>query len=124
MPISMGLHPYFKVPDENKKDIKFNFAGGEIIEKDFANWSQGGTTSIDNPKLKDPNAVLKIDIPGLGTLIMDVSMEYQKIWIWSVPGEDFICIEPVMRNEGGLIDNPEMIKPGETLSGKVTLRLE
>jgi galactose mutarotase-like enzyme len=124
IPDSMGLHPYFKVPKEKKGDIKFDFFGGEIIEKDFNNWSQGGTTSIDNPKLNDPNAVLRVEIPELGTLVMDVSVEYQKIWIWSLPGQDFVCIEPVMRDEGGLVDEPEIVKPGEALSGKVTFRLE
>ena len=119
MPISMGLHPYFKVPDEKKKDIKFNFAGGEKLEKDFSYWSQGGTVRIDNPKLKDPNAVLRIEIPELGTLVMAVSEEYQKILIWSLPGQDFVCIEPVMRNDGGLINNPEMIKPEKIYLAKL-----
>ena len=124
MPVSMGLHPYFKVPNSEKKNIKFNFPGGELVEEEFEKWSQGGTTCIDNPKMTDADAVLRVEIPGLGTLVMDVSEEYKKIWIWSLPGQDFICVEPVMRNSGGLIDDPEMVKPSETLSGKVNFRLE
>ncbi len=34
MPISMGLHPYFKVPRNSKRDIKFNFRGGDVAQKD------------------------------------------------------------------------------------------
>ena len=124
MPVSMGLHPYFKVPNEKKEYIKFNLSGGEKIEQDFDNWSQGGTTSTDNPKVNKPEEILKIEIPELGTLIIDASVEYQKILIWSLPEHNFICIEPVMRNNDGLIDNPHIIKPNGTLSGKVIFRLE
>lgn len=127
MPLSMGLHPYFKIPHEKKKDIKLDFPEGEKIESkdEFEKWSQDkGTTSVANPKLKDPNAVLRIEIPGLGTLVMDVSAEYQRILVWSLPDKNFVCIEPVMRDDGGLIDDPEMVEPGETFSGKVTFRLE
>jgi len=123
-PVSMGLHPYFKVKNEDKKNIKFDFEGGEEIEKDFDNWSEGGTTSIDNPKLKDPEAVLRVTFPGLGTIVMDVSKEYKKIWVWTEPGKDFVCVEPVMRDDNGLLDDPEMVKPKETLSAKVNYRLE
>lgn len=120
MPLSMGLHPYFKVPKEKKRDIKFNFPGGEKIEREVEGWSsEDKTTSVDNP-----NSPLRIKIPDLGTLVMDVSIEYQKILIWSSLRHDSVCIEPVMRNDGGLIDDPEMVRPGETFSGKVTFRLE
>jgi galactose mutarotase-like enzyme len=124
LPVSMGLHPYLKVPNEKKKEIKFDFPGGERIEQDFSNWSEGGTISIDNPKLKDPEAVLRLEIPKLGTIVLDVSQEYRKIWVWSLPGKDFVCVEPTMRDEGGLIDDPELIKPHQTLSGKVNFRME
>lgn len=124
MPVSMGLHPYFRVPNDQKKEIGFDFEGGDIVEQDVENWSNGGTTLIDNPKIKDPGAIMKIRIPSLGTLTIDASPEYKRIWIWSLPEKDFVCIEPVMRDEGGLINNPEMIKPGETFSARVNLALE
>lgn len=123
LPTSMGLHPYFKVPRELKKDIKFNFKGGEIIEKDFKNWSNDGTTVIDNPGLYNPSAVVEIFIPELGTLTLDISSEYKKIQIWSLPDSDFICIEPVFRQEGDFINNPEMVKPGDSAQGKINIKL-
>ncbi len=124
MPVAMGLHPYFWVSNDKKKDIKFAFPGGKYIEDNVEKWANGEMVSTENPKVNDPDAVLRIEIPGLGTLVMDVSAEYQKIWVWSLPDKDFICIEPVMRNIGGLISDPEMVKPGETLSGRVSLQLE
>jgi galactose mutarotase-like enzyme len=119
MPVSFGLHPYFKVAHDLKKDIKFDFEGGKLIEEQVEVWSNDGTTSIDNPGVP-----MRIKIPGLDVLILNVSKEYKKIWIWSKPGEDFICIEPVMRNEGGIINDPEMIKPGDIYSASFNIKLE
>ncbi len=121
LPVAMGLHPYFKVPDEEKENIRFNFEGGQQVQDQASVWMNGGTVSIDNPKTKDPSAVLEILIPELGTLLLNVSMEYKKLWIWSVPGEDFFCVEPVMRDIGGLVSDPEMIHPGESFSASLTI---
>ena len=124
MPLAMGLHPYFKVPNEEKNNIKFNFEGGDTVEQQIEVWANGGTVSIDNPRLKNPDAVMEVLIPGIGTLVIDTSIEYEKIWIWSLPGKDFICIEPVMRDIGGLVDNPQMVKPKESYSASVNLSLK
>jgi galactose mutarotase-like enzyme len=127
MPVSSGLHPYFPVPVDKKKDIKFMFPGGEIAEQGVAQWEREGevkTIKLDNPKVQDSQAVLRVEIPELGTLVLDVSKEYQRIWVWSQAGKDFICIEPVMRDAGGLVDDPELVPPQKTLTAKVNFRLE
>ena len=121
--LSMGLHPYFKVPNNEKNNIKFNFEGGRFIEEQVEIWANGGAISVDNPKTKDPNAIMEVIIPSLGSLIIDASGEYQKIWIWSMKGRDFVCVEPVMRNANGLVDDPERVKPRETFSAKVNFKL-
>ncbi len=124
LPISTGLHPYFKVPDGEKKDIKFNFEEGQIAEDKIDIWANSGTVYIDNPKTKNPEAVLNIDIPRLGTIILDISLEYEKIWIWSIPKSDFICIEPMMRGLNGLIDNPFNIKNGGVFNAYLNIKLK
>jgi len=124
LPISMGLHPYFRVPHGLKKDIKFSFEGGDLIEQGVETWSNGGVISIENPKLHDSKAVLRVVIPFLGTLIIDVSREYKRIWVWSLPGKDFVCIEPVMRDSGGLVNDPEHINPGMVLNAEINIRLK
>jgi len=123
MPISMGLHPYFKVPNNEKGKIRFNFEGGEYIQTQIEKWVNGEYVSIDNPKVKDNDVVVEVSIPSLGTIKIDISTEYQKIWIWSMPEKDFICIEPVMRDNNGLLDNPEMVKPKGGFSAKVNFKL-
>jgi len=124
LPISMGLHPYFKVQNHEKKNIKFNFEGGKSIEEQSGKWMNGEYICIDNPKVKDPSTIMKVIIPGLGTLIIDASPEYQKIWIWSLPGKDFICIEPVMRDVGGLVNDPEILKPQEVFVASINFNIK
>jgi len=129
MPISDGFHPYFNLVGEGdsftkKRQIKFDFDGGQLIEKQIEDWANGKAISVDNPKLKDPNTVIKIFIPSLGVLVIDASIEYKKIWVWSMPGKDFVCIEPVLRDPNGLIDNPEKIRPGTTVKASVNFKLE
>jgi galactose mutarotase-like enzyme len=119
IPVSFGLHPYFKSPANKKNKIKFNFEGGKYIEEQNEAWANNKDIYIDNPKVP-----MRIDIPELGTLIMTAQPEYKKIWIWSQSEKDYICIEPVMRKKGGLIDDPEIIKPGETFSASVNFSLK
>ncbi len=124
LPIAMGLHPYFKVENDKKKNIQFNFEGGKYIEEQFYNWSEGNFISIDNPKIHNPQAVMNIVLPNVGTLMIDASVEYKKIWIWSLPGENFICIEPVMRDVQGLVNDPELLMPNAVFSGSVNFNLK
>ena len=125
MPISMGLHPYFNVPKWKKDEIKFDFEGGEKIEKEIKKWQENEDKDllirIDNPKEE-----VKIVIPGIGTINMDISEEYEKIWIWTERDKNFICVEPVMRDNdnGEIIGGPKMIKSGEKFSASVKYSLE
>ena len=118
MPISMGIHPYFKVSSNEKENIAFNFPGGEIVKNETEKWSNDGTTSIDNPQN------LEVEIPTIGKINIKTTSEYQKIWVWSMSDKNFICIEPVMRDVNGLVENPEKIQPQNTFSASVNLKLK
>lgn len=107
LPISFWLHPYFDVPLWNKSEIQWNFEGWDIIKDDIQNWSTGGTTKIDIPK----DNKLNISIPWIGSIYIEVSPDLRRLWIWSLPWKNFVCIEPVMSDEWGIIDNPVLIKP-------------
>lgn len=132
MPVSMGLHPYFKVPKGRKKDVRIDLGDEKMngkIKDNFEKWSKGEAMIIDRSELENPDSVLKIEIPEAGTIAMDVFEKYQNIWIWSEESkeedeDDFICIEPVMRKPGGLVHGPEIVKPGETLKTSVRIGLE
>jgi D-hexose-6-phosphate mutarotase len=118
LPISMGLHPYFKVQDIEKRNIKFNCEDGKYIEDQVEPWSNGNDIYINNP-----NTLIKVTLPKIGILTIKASPEYKKIWIWSLPEKDFICIEPVMREKGGLVNNPKIIKPKAIFSASINISL-
>jgi galactose mutarotase-like enzyme len=124
LPLSFGLHPYFKVSNKEKRNVRFNFEGGKLIEEQVETWANGKAVSIDNPKINDPSAIIEVTIPNLGTLVIDVSPEYKKIWVWSMSDKDFVCIEPVMRNKGGLVEDPERVKSKEIFSASVSFSLK
>ncbi|MFA6097467.1 MAG: hypothetical protein WC788_07620 [Candidatus Paceibacterota bacterium] len=132
MPVSMGLHPYFKVPKGRKKDVLIDLGDEKMngkIRDNFEKWSKGEAMIVDRSELEDPDSVLRIEIPEIGTIAMDVFEKYQNIWIWSEESkeddeDDFICIEPVMRKPKGLAQSPEMVKPGETFKTGVRIGLE
>lgn len=111
MPVSFGLHPYFNAHNEQKKNIKFNFEGGKYIEENVEKWTNGEAISLANP-----GGPMEVIIPGMGTFILKASSEYKRIWIWSQPGKNFICIEPIMRDNGGIVTDPEMVKPYQKIS--------
>ena len=123
MPTTMGLHPYFKVPCGAKKDIRFEFAGGVALEDSCERWSNGTSVSIPNPKLFHPGAVIAATIPELGVLVLDVSVEYSGIWVWSLPGKDFVCIEPVMRDGEKASRDPVFVAPNHMHVGRVNISL-
>ncbi|XOU94307.1 MAG: hypothetical protein ACNFW9_05700 [Candidatus Kerfeldbacteria bacterium] len=125
LPVSMGLHPYFRIPAELKSKIKFDWDGGQAIEDQVEKWGNGkGAISLENPSTENELVPLNIVIPELGTIVMTASSEYKRIWVWSASADaNFFCVEPVMRDKGGLVDDPEIIKPGETLSPKMNIQL-
>jgi galactose mutarotase-like enzyme len=124
IPVSMGIHPYFNIQASEKRFLKFECIGGDLIETAVEHWSNGGTTSIANPRTLDPHASLRVTIPSLGVLTLTASPEYQRIWVWSLPGKDFLCIEPVLRDVGGLVKDPVLVSPGETFSAQFNIQVE
>ena len=124
MPLSMGLHPYFPVAPAEKGNIKFNFAGGEEIEKRKEEWMNDKMIAIDNPKEFAPNADMPVKIPGLGTLVLEASEEYEKIGVWSKPDEPYVCVEPMLRAHGGISEDPQIVAPNQIYEAEFSIKLE
>lgn len=119
MPVSTGLHPYFRVPQWDKSKIQWNIPQWEEVSKQRECWENGGTITFDNPKQE-----FSIYIPWLWKLYIEVSDEYEKFWVWSLPWKDFICIEPVMWQEWKIVEDPVYIKAWEKNSNFMKIRLE
>ncbi len=118
LPVAMGLHPHFRVSRDRKADIRFDFPGGEAAERENDVWLSGGTLRLDNPGVP-----LRISLPGTGTLSLLFSPVYKRVWIWSLPERDFICVEPALRDPGGLLRDPELVPPQGCLSGYTEIRI-
>lgn len=114
MPIAPWLHPYFAVANEFKQNISLSTQK----ENFFDTWSIGGTHILENTTHLD----VKLWKPYL--LELDYDQKYKYIWLWSEPGKDFICIEPVTRNENGLLDAPILLSPHapETFVSQYTIK--
>lgn len=108
LPISLGLHPYWNIPLWDKSAIDWDFVWGDLITSDIDNWSRGGTTRIDIPYY----GIVRFKIPGIGTIELQLSPDFRRLWIWSLEGRDFVCVEPVMWDDGNIVKNPVRILAG------------
>lgn len=120
LPIALGLHPYFDLPKWDKSLVEWNFDGGKQIRDEIEKWSNGGTTKIDIPS----DGILDVYIPGIGDIHIEVSHDFQRLWIWSLPEKNFVCIEPVMGDSWTLVEAPVLVPPNSehTSFMKISLR--
>ena len=119
MPVSTGLHPYFRIPEGDKSKIEWRFKWGEEIKSDVDVWSEWWTGTYDTPK----DGKIIFFIPGIWEICLEISKDYKKFWVWSLPGKDFVCVEPVMGNPWMIVHNPILIKSGETNSNFMNIGL-
>ena len=120
LPISWWLHPYWNIPFWDKSAIEWDFIWGDLIARDIENWSQGGTTRIDTPD----DGIVRFTIPWIGTIELQVSPEFSRLWIWSLPDKWFVCVEPVMWDDGDIVRDPVIISAGSKNESVVRITLK
>ncbi len=127
MPVSFGFHPYFRVKDKKGAKVSVdadtykNMVSGEVMTAeeapDFAGESEVGCLYLD---VRGDKAVLKAD--GYRVEV-GFARNYRHVLLWSLPNEDFICVEPwtakpdALNTEEGLI----RIRPGESICSYMKL---
>ncbi len=124
LPISPGLHPYFSVNHENKKQINiaeiqdfnaYHFPWDKELSGDFYNFD--GKAEI---KFSNQQTIL------LDTRKSEVDVKYLVLWSQNTnySDYDFVCIEPFSRETNAINTNPILINPLETktLNLKLVLR--
>lgn len=119
MPISTGLHPYFGVPNGDKSQIDFLFSQWGDVKDQLEKWSNDQMVSFDIE-----GKTIWFVIPEIWEVQLEVSDDYKKIWIWSLRDKNFVCIEPVMNDYGGLIDSPIIIQPWEVNTNFMKIKLK
>lgn len=113
MPISSGFHPYFSIKNQNKNNLKTSFLENNY----FDIWHNWWTKSVFNPW------IFEVDFIDYN-IVFEFDEIFEKIWLWSELEKDFICIEPVLRDENWLIDNPIMINPLQTLEFWMKIKIK
>lgn len=111
MPVSPGLHPYWAIPHEHKKDMKI--VGLPGFNAQSFDWDKNPP---DNPY--DYSEKITISIPGRMISIEDISepgvIKHIVVWSQTPQKEDFhfVCVEPVCGYMNALDSSPILIQPG------------
>lgn len=88
LPAAPGWHPYFTCPRDRKHQVRVNIPGFDHSR--FVNDEQfdfGVAVEMETP-------LVEISLPTVGTIALMFSAEMKHLQFWSLPGRDFICIEP------------------------------
>jgi galactose mutarotase-like enzyme len=110
MPAHPGLHPYFYVPDAAKP--------GARVDTD-ATRARDNRTGLEGPvTLPIALAGQEVDLflldhkprsttlhrPGLPAVHIGFGDDQAVLVVWTLPGRDFVCVEPWRARPGGLAD--------------------
>ncbi len=100
MPYAAGFHPYFAVRDAEKDDVRIPTSATRAWdnvqkrEVDVAGPVRIGAAEVDL-HLLDHGATRAV-LEGIrgGTIEVSGSEAYSRWVVWSLPGKDFVCLEP------------------------------
>jgi galactose mutarotase-like enzyme len=107
VPLSPGWHPYFRCPAAKKAGVTGSVDG-------FTRDELGDEKEFDFGLVPPASGKTAFEVPELGTLRVEFSPSMRHMQFWSLPGKDFICLEPFFGaantiNTGRRLDVP----PGE-----------
>lgn len=113
MPIAPGWHPYFRVESARKHDVAVDVLGFQAIPADGRHEVNYGLPFKGHARIMLPNA----------RVTLTTSPEFRHLQIWTLPEEDFVCVEPWVGPLNSL-NNPEsrlMLSAGETMALTIAL---
>jgi galactose mutarotase-like enzyme len=117
MPFALGLHPYFIVHDKARAQVPtpatqaFDNIAKRVVPFDGFDFTNG---EVDMHLLDHGSAGATLDV-GSDHIDMQCSSEFKRWVIWSVPGKEFICLEPWTAPGNALNTGEDIIvlRPGE-----------
>ncbi|SES93060.1 Galactose mutarotase [Oceanobacillus limi] len=129
MPISAGLHPYFKTDNKNialQTDATKMLDYNDDSLKEFS-----GEVNMEDRKesvvlVDAEDRKVEMDIGTGQEVEMETGSEYKYTVIWTEKNKEFICVEPWMAMAGAFNTKEElvMIKPKENLTTFVRFRIK
>jgi galactose mutarotase-like enzyme len=101
LPFAFGFHPYFAVPVADKArariDTTATRAFDNVAQKEIA-LSAGpidlGAGEVDLHLLDHGRSDAALVLPDGGRVELIGSPEYRRWVVWTLPGRDFLCLEP------------------------------
>jgi galactose mutarotase-like enzyme len=130
MPVQPGLHPYFYVPDATKAgarvDTDATRAYDNVTGREVAVTSPIALAGheVDLHLLDHGPRGTLLHRPGLPSVRIGFGDDQRALVVWTVPGRDFVCVEPWRAKFGALADGTApRIAPGEFASTTLTLSL-
>jgi galactose mutarotase-like enzyme len=110
MPVQPGLHPYFFVPDASKADARVETDATRAYDNRI-----GREVPVPRPI---PLAGREVDLflldhspretvlsrPGRSSVRLAFGDEQRVLVVWTLPGRDFVCVEPWWTRAGAIAD--------------------
>jgi galactose mutarotase-like enzyme len=125
MPFALGLHPYFLVRDKTSARMATpasraydNVSKHDVMFGGF-DFTRG---EVDLHLLDHGSSSAQLDADG-GTIAIECSPEFTRWVIWTLPGKDFICVEPWTAPGNALNSGESLLElaPGATYRGVVRM---
>jgi galactose mutarotase-like enzyme len=122
MPIAPGLHPYFSIKNEDKKNLTIKNLNLSTI-----NWDQPTDGYFYNIKNFSTDNFPLIKTNQYSLQLSFTKSVFEQLVIWSQPKtmEDynFVCIEPFARITDGINQDPIIVTDRLEFDFKITVRL-
>lgn len=96
LPFAFGLHPYFVVHDKARAKIPTKATRAyDNVAKTIVPFGGFEFTSaeVDLHLVDHGSTAAMLDL-GDATIAMECSAEFKRWIVWTLPGKDFICLEP------------------------------
>jgi galactose mutarotase-like enzyme len=130
MPLHPGLHPYFAVPDAAKAGVLVDTDATRALdnrtglEGPFALPLELAGREVDLGLLDHRPRRTTLHRPGLPAVQIGFGDDQALLVIWTLPGRDFVCVEPWRAKPGGLADGTApRVAPGSSATTTLTLSL-
>ena len=124
LPVHLGLHPYFAVPDDQKGGVGIDLSATRAYdnvtgeEVPFAGFDLKAA-ELDLHLLDPKKSATTLRIPGKGLRHLSWSEMFKVAVLWTLRYKDFVCVEPwtapgnALNSGLGLLQVP----PGERIGG-------
>lgn len=100
-PFASGWHPYFAIPHAEKTAVQSKALGADVLHR----MNDAAEYNFSVPF----HGEVDVKIPALPPFVMRASPEHRIVQCWSLPGRDFVCIEPWVNVEGALNDRSKRL---------------